>query len=134
MKDIAAELDHIRDFVNEYGGYAIGDRSVSNQDEANMRAEMKRATDFVEELRILIAGAFDHGFKAAGGTMIPDEARNMVELALDREQIDVLANAAEVCQHGTGVEEVALSFDRPGEQDALKRFLETISIYRKKKP
>lgn len=38
---------------------------------------------------------FDLGFKAAGGTMIPDGARNMVELALTREQINALAAVAE---------------------------------------
>jgi hypothetical protein len=88
--------------------------------------------DAVANILSALSDAFDAGFKAAGGSMIPDGARNMVELSLDRDQIDVLANAAEVCSFGTGVKEVALSFDRPGEQDAMKRFLETISIYRRK--
>ena len=124
MKDITAELDYIRDFVTEYGGMAIGDRSVSDQYEANMRAEMKRATDFVEELRTLIPDAFESGFKAAGGTMIPDDARNMVELSLDRGQISVLAKAAETVI-GNGL----LNY---GEDEALNRFLENINIYRNK--
>lgn len=79
-----------------------------------------------------MSDSFDAGFTAAGGTMIPDGARDQVELSLSRDQIDVLANAAEVCLLKTGVEEVALSFDRPGEQDAMKRFLETVNIYRRR--
>lgn len=88
--------------------------------------------DDLKRWQMKMQDAFDLGFKAAGGTMIPDGARDHVELSLDRDQIDVLANAAEICLLKTGVEEVALSFDRPGEQDAMKKFLETVSIYRRK--
>ena len=67
--------------------------------------------------------AFDLGFKAAGGTMIPDGARNTVELALDRETINVLAEAAEHYQ---------FEYSNAAEAAIISRFLETISIYRSK--
>ncbi len=69
--------------------------------------------------------AFDAGFKAAGGTMIPDNAREMVELSLDRDQINALADAADETID-TG------SFTHTADE-ALRRFLDTISIYRRRK-
>lgn len=66
--------------------------------------------------------AFDFGFKAAGGSMIPDGARDMVELALDRDQIDALADAAEG---------IPIPHEPPG--GPLARFVETVSIYRRRK-
>jgi hypothetical protein len=65
-----------------------------------------------------IQRAFDFGFKAAGGTMIPDEARNMVELAIDRKTIDELAALVD-----------GVITKSPG----LRQFLENVSIYRSRK-
>ncbi len=68
-----------------------------------------------------IQDAFDLGFKAAGGTQIPDNARDMVELALDRDQINEIADVLQIWVKGHG-------------NEPIERFLETISIYRSKKP
>lgn len=80
-------------------------------------------------LEIINAGglsdAFDRGFKAAGGTMIPDGARDQVELSLDRGQINALADAAE--------EFIDRYSNIRQPEPALHRFLETISIYRSKR-
>lgn len=69
--------------------------------------------------------SFDLGFKGAGGTMIPDGARDQVELSLDRIQIDALADAAEIV-----IDDGSLT---PRQDEALARFLETISIHRSRK-
>jgi hypothetical protein len=73
-----------------------------------------------------IQNAFDAGFKAAGGTMIPDAAgrHEFVELSLERNEINDLADVAE------------MMLDRSGGQDrrpGLRKFLERISIYRRKR-
>lgn len=129
-KDVGAELDHIRDLINSHGDLMIGDRCGSDQEEATIRAEMKRATDFVEAMRGMLSDAFDFGFKAAGGSMIPDGARDMVELALDRDTIDALADVAEYVTNPHGEVFVGDSFER--DRAKLNQFLENINIYRRK--
>jgi hypothetical protein len=73
--------------------------------------------------------AFDLGFKAAGGTMIPDAAKNwsLVEMALDRATIDALAEAAETVLASP---DDAPDFEK--EEPLLRQFLENINIYRRR--
>jgi hypothetical protein len=79
-----------------------------------------------KSLKDMIQDAFDSGFKAAGGSMIPDGARDMVELSLTREQIEILAAFAD-----NVVEDPA---DRNYDSaPCLRAFLETVSIYRRRK-
>lgn len=84
--------------------------------------EMSMPTEKLRFWQKQLDGAFDLGFKAAGGTIIPDGARDTIELALTREQIDVLAEAAE----GLAIR-ITLG---PARDHAVATFLETISIYR----
>lgn len=74
--------------------------------------------------------AFDLGFKAAGGTMVPDASADwsMVEMSLDRKTINALADVADAI---LGDPDDALCFE--DEAPLLRQFLETISIYRSKK-
>lgn len=72
----------------------------------------------VEQLQ----NAFDSGFKAAGGTMIPDNARDHVEFSVPRCVIDYLANALEASEE----------LKTPAEETAVEAFLENISIFRRK--
>jgi len=65
-----------------------------------------------------MSDAFDLGFKAAGGTMIPDGARDSIELALPRDAVDELATLIEGSIPKS-----------PG----LRQLLENISIYRSRK-
>lgn len=82
-------------------------------------------TDGAKTIREAIQNAFDQGFKAAGGTMIPDGARDMVELALDRKTLSAIADIVEYACHPLS------SFQGPcfeQDQALLMKFLETISI------
>jgi hypothetical protein len=67
--------------------------------------------------------AFDLGFKAAGGTEIPDGARNMIELAIDRTVLNELCDLVEAGEVGPNYPM----------SDGLRQFLENVNIYRKRK-
>lgn len=77
----------------------------------------------INAIEAAISDAFELGVKSAGGAVVPDRSK-FVELALDRDQIDALAQAAEDAI-GDG------TFTHT-EDEALKRFLETVSIFRRK--
>jgi hypothetical protein len=78
------------------------------------------------KIKTALSDAFDRGFKAAGGAMVPDGARDRVELSLDREQLNALADLAE---HEIGWNEES----HPQRFAALKQFLETVNIFRSKR-
>lgn len=70
--------------------------------------------------------AFDLGVKSAGGSIVPDRS-NFVELALDRGQIDALADLAD------DVVDPKSKWYSPDYAPGLRRFLDNISIYRSRK-
>jgi hypothetical protein len=76
-----------------------------------------------------ISDAFDLGYKAAGGSIVPDIPKGfaLVEIALDRDEIDAISIAAEeiLTPRGRSVDDQQIA--------ALEKFLETISIFRRKR-
>lgn len=96
---------------------------ITGSTEATTKVLCDHVRAAIEVYPKLLSDAFDLGFKAAGGTMIPDEARNVVELALTRGTISELADLIDY----------AVEFEGYGISADLKTFLETVSIYRSKK-
>lgn len=80
-----------------------------------------------DRIKNAIQDAFEIGFKAAGGAICPDvpSGFGLVELSLDRDEIDALAHAAESA--------ASLSVNNDA-RPHLMQFLEKISIFRRKKP
>ncbi len=72
-----------------------------------------------------IQDAFDLGFKAAGGAMIPDGASDMVEVALSRDEITALCDAMTMAEN-----ECRMS---PAEEALLSSVREKISLFERKK-
>ncbi len=87
--------------------------------ETHMLVEIRTLRRWQEGLH----SAFDLGFKAAGGTMIPGSASDMVELAINRYALDELATFAEAGENAGG----------GPFSPALLQFFENISIYRSRK-
>lgn len=74
--------------------------------------------------------AFELGVKSAGGSIIPDRSK-FVEIALDRQTLNALADVAEYICSPSGEVFVGDAFEK--DRVALKQFLEIISIYRSPK-
>jgi hypothetical protein len=83
--------------------------------------------DGAKTVREAIQNAFDLGHKAAGGSIVPDVIGcgpwKFIEIAMDREEIDAVGRVVEAATHRAG---------GPVSHAALARFLEKISILRRK--
>lgn len=114
-------LDLARHVIRRSDGNQFTNDSRMDDTERQALVDAVNAGVNIEALR---SDAFELGVKSAGGSIIPDRSK-FVELALDRQTIDALAQAAEaiIGEHTTSHEADA----------ALKQFLENISIYRSRK-
>jgi hypothetical protein len=103
--------------------YSDGIMTVSSNDKF-------AAEDLTMVNAAAIQDAFEIGFKAAGGSIAPDVMGGgpwkIVEITLDRDEIDILADLADDVVD----DPVHRAYDQA---PALRRFLDKISIFRRKK-
>jgi hypothetical protein len=99
-------------------------------------------TDDLKRWQDSVQDAFDAGFKAAGGSIAPDVMGGgpwkIVEIALDRDEIDVIGKLAEHFSTEPFVIDLVMDVldgqDCGSAVDALRRFLDKIQIFRRRKP
>lgn len=114
-------MDRALHVMRRSNGEHFANDSRMTDDQRQAMVDAINAGANIEALR---QDAFDLGVKAAGGSIIPDGSK-FVELALDRDQIDALCQAAEnVIGDGTFTHT---------QDEALKRFIKNVSIHRSKK-
>lgn len=114
-------MDKAMHVMRRSDGEHFTNDSRMNDDQRQALVDAVNAGVNIEALQ---SDAFELGVKSAGGSIIPDRSK-FVELALNRETIDALAQAAEaiIGEHTTSHEADA----------ALKQFLENVSIHRSRK-